>query len=159
MKPTGAERWRNADSDLCSGSVVVARRDCSVREAAELMRCYHVGTVVAIDVRNAIQAPVGIVTDRDIVVEVVAMKLDPADLTVGDVMSLDLVSIPADYDIYDAIRTMRERGVRRVPVVDARGALIGLVSLDDLLPFVAPELADLAKLPLAGRRQECEFRH
>jgi CBS domain-containing protein len=146
-------------ASLCGGSVVVARRDSSVREAAELMRRYHVGAVVAIDVANSIQVPVGIVTDRDIVVEVIAMKLDPADLTVGDIMSAELVSIPEDCDVYDAIRTMREKGVHRVPVVNAQGALTGLVSLDDVLPIVAQELAELAKLPLASRKQECELRH
>lgn len=101
----------------------------------------------------------GIVTDRDIVVGVVAMNLDPADLTVGDIMNEDLATIPEDYDVSDTTRTMRQHGVRRMPVVNAQGALTGIVSLDDLLPLVAQELTGLAKLLLTERQQEFEMRH
>jgi CBS domain-containing protein len=88
------------------------------------------------------------VTDRDIVIGVVAMNLDPASLTAGDIMIEDLATLPEDCDVYDAIRKMRLHGVRRMPVVNTQGVLTGIVSLDDLLPLVAQELADLARLPL-----------
>jgi CBS domain-containing protein len=144
---------------VCCDSVVVASRDTSVVVAAQLMRRYHVGAVVVVDVRNAVQVPVGVVTDRDIVVGVVAMNLKPSDLTVADIMTEGLATIPEESDVYDAIRKMRQGCVRRMPVVDAQGALTGIVSLDDLLPLAAQELADLARLPLAERKQEFEFRH
>jgi CBS domain-containing protein len=144
---------------LCRRPIVVAGRESTVREAAELMRRYHVGTVVVVEVLNGSQVPLGIVTDRDIVVEVIAMKLAPEDLTVGDIMSTELVCIREDCDVHQAIRVMRERGVRRMPVVNDKEALAGLVSLDDLIPLVAQELADLAKLPLVSRKQEFELRH
>jgi CBS domain-containing protein len=123
------------------------------------MRRYHIGVVVVVDVIDGAQIPVGILTDRDIVVELVAMDLDPADYTVGDIMSRDPVTVPEDYDVFETIRKMRTEGVRRMPVVNARGALTGIVSIDDLLPMVAGEISELAKLPLVGRRQECELRH
>lgn len=145
-------------SELCRDSVTVVRRDTPVLEAAQLMRRYHIGAVVVVDVSKGTQVPVGIVTDRDIVVEVVAMDLDPRDLTTGDIMTEGLTSVPEDCDVFDAIARMRKGGVSRVPVVNAKGALTGIVSLHDLLPLVAQELADLAKLPLVGRSREAASR-
>jgi CBS domain-containing protein len=146
-------------SEICKGFVTVVRRDSSVLEAAQLMRRYHVGAVVVINVIKGAQVPVGILTDRDIVVGVVAMDLAPRDLTAGDIMTESLVIASENCDIFDAISMMRKGGVRRMPVVDAEGALTGIVSLDGLLPFVARELAELAKLPLVGRDREFAFRH
>jgi CBS domain-containing protein len=146
-------------ADLCHESVTVVRRDTSIHEAAELMRRYHIGTVVVVDIEKGAHIPVGIVTDRDIVVGVVAMNLDPRDLTAGDIMSDELVTVPEDYDVYRAMERMRKQGVRRMPVVNSDGFLTGIVSLDDLLPLVAQELVELAKLPSAGRLRECAVRH
>jgi CBS domain-containing protein len=146
-------------SELCRDSVTVVGRDSPVLEAAQLMRRYHVGTVVVVDVSAGAQVPVGILTDRDIVVGVVAMDLNPRDLTAGDIMTESPVMVPENCDVYDAISMMREAGVRRMPVINAEGALTGIVSLDDLLPVVAQELADLARLPSAGRNREFAYRH
>jgi predicted transcriptional regulator len=87
------------------------------------------------------------------------MDLDPRDLTAGDIMTESLVIVPENCDVYEAISMMRKGGVRRMPVVNADGALTGIVSLDDLLPLVAQELADLARLPLVGRKREFAYRH
>ena len=146
-------------ADLCRDSVVVTRRESTVLETAELMRRYHIGAVVVVDVPEGAQVPAGIVTDRDIVVGVVAMGLDPAELSVGDIMTEKVVLVKENEDVFDAIETMREQGVRRMPVVNEQGALTGIISLDDVLPVVAQELADLARLSLVARKQECEFRH
>jgi CBS domain-containing protein len=146
-------------ADLCRGSVIVARRDSTVLEAAQLMRRYHVGAVVVVDVPEQLQIPAGIVTDRDIVVGVVAMGLDPAELSVSDVMAADVAVLRENDDVSEAIQKMRHEGVRRMPVVNDQGALTGIISLDDLLVVVAEEMFDLARLPLVGRKQECEFRH
>ena len=101
----------------------------------------------------------GIVTDRDIVVGVVAMGLDPRELTAGDIMGDDLITVPETYDVHEALTRMREEGVRRMPVVNTRGELTGIVTFDDLLPLVAEELAALARLPSTGRQRECALRH
>ena len=146
-------------ADLWRDSVTVVGRDSPIQEAAALMRRYHIGAVVVVDIVDGAQIPVGIVTDRDIVVGVVAMGLDPRELTAGDIMSDELVTVPENVELYDLMATMREKGVRRMPVIDAKGVLAGIVSLDDLLPLVAQELADLARLPLIGRKRECASRH
>ena len=146
-------------ADLCRDSVTVVRRDSPIQEAAQLMRRYHIGAVVVVAPAEGEQIPVGIVTDRDIVVEVVAMNLDPRDLTAGDIMSDELVTVPEDYEVYEAMAKMRREGVRRMPVVNKSGGLTGIVTFDDLLPVIAQEFADLASLPSAGRKRECALRH
>jgi signal-transduction protein with cAMP-binding, CBS, and nucleotidyltransferase domain len=141
-------------SELCGDFVAVVLRSSPVQEAAQLMRQYHIGAVVVVDVSDSVQIPVGIVTDRDIVVGVVAMNVDPQKLSVGDIMTEDLSVVAAECDVFEAIAEMRRQGVRRMPVVNSDGVLRGIISLDDLLPVVAQELADLAKLPSVGRKRE-----
>jgi CBS domain-containing protein len=122
------------------------------------MRRHHVGDIVVVDFQGGRQVPVGIVTDRDIVVEILAMNLNSGDFTVGDIMSTELVTLRDDASVYEAIQTMRTKGVRRMPLVDAEGELTGIVSTDDLLPLITEELTDLTKLILGGRTRECELR-
>jgi CBS domain-containing protein len=145
-------------NEICVRHVIVVRRSTPVPEAAKLMREHHIGDVVVVDVPNGRQIPVGIVTDRDIVVELVAMHLNPADFTVGDLVARDLVTISEQAGVSEAIEIMRAKGVRRVPVVDAYGALTGIVSIDDLLHLLAGEMADLATLIRRERKHECEAR-
>jgi CBS domain-containing protein len=146
-------------ADLWRDTVTVVGRDSPIREAAMLMRRYHVGAIVVVDTIEGAQIPVGIVTDRDIVIEVVAMGLDAGKLSAGDIMSDELVTVPEDCEVYEAMARMRECGVRRMPIVDANGALTGIISLDDLLPLAAQELGDLARLPSVGRKREFALRH
>ncbi len=134
-----AQRDMNA-GDLCNREVVVAYRDTPLAEAARLMREHHVGSLlVAID-RGKERVPVGILTDRDIVVAVVAKELDPRTLKVGDVMTAGIVAAREEDGLSDILRLMRERGVRRVPVVTESGALAGILTLDDLLEIASEEL-------------------
>ena len=132
--------------EVCNRNVVIAERTASVIEAARLMRQYHVGDVVVVDQVAEGRRPVGIVTDRDIVLEVVAAEVDPSTLGVGDIMSTDLAKVNEDTGVCEAMRFMRERGVRRMPVVDREGCLIGIVTLDDLLELMAEEMNELAGL-------------
>lgn len=98
---------------------------------------------------------VGLLTDRDIVTAVVAAELDPATLRVEDVMSIDLVTAREDDSLIDVMRTMRRKGVRRVPVVGGQGELIGLISLDDVLDVLSQELALLvAAIDSEGQREK-----
>ena len=146
--------------DFCRKKLtVVVTRDSTVLEAAQTMRRYHIGAVVVVDMVGESQVPVGIATDRDIVMAVVAMDLDPRSLCVGDIMGSEVVTVAEDCDAHEAIATMREKGVRRMPVVNANGALAGIVTMDDLLPILAEELVDLAKLPSGGRSREFATRH
>jgi CBS domain-containing protein len=88
----------------------------------------------------------GLVTDRDIVVGVLAAGLDPSVFTIGDIVSRDVITVKEDDDIFDAVRKMRTKGVRRLPVVDSDGALRGIFTLDDFVELVSEELRDVADI-------------
>jgi CBS domain-containing protein len=118
----------------------------SIPEVAQLMRQHHVGDVVVVDEINGKLVPVGIVTDRDIVIQIIAPSLDLDDFSVGDIMSPQLVSVQEKDGIFETIRLMRTKGIRRIPVVDAQDGLIGIVAADDILDLLAEELTVLAKV-------------
>lgn len=144
--------------EICTRTVIVAPRGTSVREAAKLMRERHTGDIVVTDESDGRRIPAGIVTDRDVVVEVVAERLNPDDLLVNDIMTASLVTARERDGIFETIALMRSEGVRRMPIVDVSGALVGIVSLDDLLELMAEELGDLVSLIRQGRRKEIETR-
>jgi CBS domain-containing protein len=145
--------------EICTTSVIYCTRDDSVQDAALKMRQHHVGDLVVIDQPDDEKLPVGIVTDRDIVVSVIALGLDPASLLVGDIMSDDLDTCAMADDVYETIERMRLRGVRRMPVVDDGGRLAGVVSADDLLGFLAEEMGELARIAPHQLAQERRARH
>lgn len=133
-------------SELCIREVIVSERHETALEAAKLMRECNVGTLVVVDNRDGRRMPVGIVTDRDLVVEVIASEVDPTFITVGDIMAAELASVKDDCGVYEAIQYMRVKGVRRLPVTDNDGGLVGIVTLDDLLALLAEELGALGRL-------------
>ncbi|WP_426196099.1 CBS domain-containing protein [Massilia sp. DWR3-1-1] len=145
--------------EICTTSTIFCTRDDSVQDAAMKMRQHHVGDLVVIDQPDDDKLPVGILTDRDIVVSVIALGLDPASLLVGDIMSDDLDTCHADDDVYETIERMHRRGVRRLPVVDGSGRLSGIVSADDLLGFLAEEMSELARIAPHQQAQERRARH
>ena len=133
-------------SELCTKAVITAEAGTSLIEVARLMRTHHVGSVVVVADNGAGRKPVGIVTDRDIVVEVVAMGLEAASMTAGDIMSQSPAVSQADDDALWALKVMRDRGVRRLPVVDDAGRLEGLIAFDDLMQHVGTTLGDIAQV-------------
>jgi CBS domain-containing protein len=146
--------------DICTIQTISCNREETVQGAALLMRKHHVGDLVVVDGDAAgASIPAGIVTDRDIVVSIVALGLDPASLQVGDIMSDDLLTCREDDDVYQTIEHMRVRGIRRVPVVNANGALAGIVSADDLLEFLAEEMGDLSRISGNQQAHEKRVRH
>ena len=145
-------------SDICTIQTISCSRDETVQGAALLMRKHHVGDLVVVD-GNGEAIPVGILTDRDIVVSVVALGLDPASLLVGDIMSDDLLTCGEEDDVYQTIEHMRVRGIRRVPVVNKSGGLAGIVSADDLLEFLAEEMGDLSRISGSQQAHEKRARH
>lgn len=142
--------------EFCNREVVFATRKTNITEAAQLMRQYHVGDLVVIDVIEGKRVPVGMVTDRDIVVEVIAKSLPLEEFTVGDIMSPQLISVQEKEDLVETIRLMRAHGIRRIPVVNQANALEGIISADDLLDLLAQEITELAKV--APREQAREAR-
>ena len=131
--------------DICNRNVVVTGRDTTVSDGATLMRNMHIGDLVVAETDDD-NRPIGLVTDRDIVVEVVAAGLDPTSLTVGDIMSDSIESVRGDKDLWDALDHMRQRGIRRPPIVDAQGDLEGILTLDDALGLVGEAIDSLSGL-------------
>lgn len=143
-----------AIGEICNREVVIVAREAPVIEAARLMRQYHVGDLVVVDEPSGLRRPVGIVTDRDIVIEVVAMEVAPETLSVGDIMSAELATVRETEGVFETIRYMRDKGIRRLPVVDRDGWLQGIVTLDDLLILLAEEMGEMAQL--IGREMDRE---
>jgi CBS domain-containing protein len=131
-------------ADIRIHDVIHIGADASVREAAELMRKKHVGALVVVDQPNGERIPSGILTDRDIVLAVVASAIDADRLLVGEVMSSKPATCSEDEDLFDAIATMRDRGVRRLPVVNADGGLTGIVVADDIYNALGSHMRELS---------------
>ena len=144
--------------ELCNREVVTAFRETGLIEAARLMREHHVGSLVVVADRLGQRVPVGMITDRDIVVGAVAKEVDPKKLTVGDVMSAGALVVREEDGIMDALRTMREKGVRRLPVVTSSGALAGIVAIDDVLELVAEEMDGFVRTLRSERERETRVR-
>ena len=130
-------------ADICTRDVVQIDAGAPLNEAAETMRRRHVGALVVTEQPNGEHIPVGMLTDRDIVLAVVAPDVAPGTLTAGDVMTHPLATCREDQELSDAIQTMRERGVRRLPVLNARGGLAGIVAADDIFNALGTHLRDL----------------
>lgn len=131
---------------ICNREVITVQRNASVLDAAMLMRKHHVGDVVVIEAHKEKLTPIGMVTDRDIVIELVATELDCKVITTGDIMVANLSVIKESAGVFEAIKTMTSKGVRRLPVVSDQGELVGIVTLDDLLLLLAKEFGALSKL-------------
>lgn len=145
--------------DICTRDVVVALKTDMLVDAAQRMRTSHVGAVVIVESKAGRMLPVGIVTDRDIVVSVVAGDPDHFNfMLISDMMTTDLVMARADDSVDAAIRLMQQHGVRRLPIVDAAGALVGILTLDDVLKYLTGEQSLLIGLMARERRQERERR-
>jgi len=141
-------------SEFCHREVVCATRETTVTEAASLMRQHHIGDLIIVESRNGKRIPVGIVTDRDIIVEVVAAGIDPSELKLGDLRLAALVTVDEGARYAQTVSRMSAEGVRRIPVVGADGTLVGIITFDDMLWQLAAPLAALAGL--SGRERELE---
>lgn len=137
---------------------VHCKRDASVLEAALMMRLHHVGDLVVVDEADGKLLPAGILTDRDIVVSVVAEGLDASSIEAGDIMSAELLVASDDADVHETIERMRFKGVRRMPIVNSSGVLVGIVSSDDLIQFLADEMTELARIVIQQQSIEKQIR-
>ena len=143
---------------FCRRNVVCAVPDTTIVDAAQLMRRNHIGDLIVVDSMGAERRPIGIVTDRDIVVEVVSVGLDPGLVKLGDLLTQPLVTVDEDTGYAETIRLMSARGVRRMPVVNKAGVLVGIVSFDDLFPQLGIPLSELSGLAIREVRHEAETR-
>ncbi len=144
---------------ICNRDTVVARPDTSIHAVARLMREHHVGSVVIVKNSPEGVVPVGLLTDRDLVIEVLATNLDPQSVTVGDIMSHELVTAHENDGIWITLKRMRSQGIRRMPVVNAHGGLVGLLGVDDIMELLAGELTDLVKLTVREKEREITQRN
>lgn len=144
--------------DLCNREVITTTRDASIQHVASIMRDQHVGCVIIIEEIAGHVSPVGILTDRDIVVEVLAQDIPVSNVNAGDVMSFALLKVNEDDSVSEVAVRMRARGVRRVPVVTPSGELIGILALDDILGHLSEELSLLATAIRREVEQESDKR-
>ncbi len=147
-----------AIGEFCNREVVFATREMNIPEAAQLMREHHVGDLVVVDQVDGKRVPVGIVTDRDMVIEIIARSLDLNEFSVGDIMGRQLISVQEKEGVFETIRLMRSNGIRRIPVLNPEGGLAGIVSADDMLDLLAEEIAELAKIALREQEREAKTR-
>jgi CBS domain-containing protein len=146
-------------TSICNRAVAFTTRETTVAVAAKLMRHGHVGSLVIVEQMNGgKRIPVGMVTDRDIVVEVVATGLDPAAITVGDIMAWEIVVGRESDSVLETLEIMRFKGVRRLPTVDGEGQLIGIVTVDDLLEILAEEMNELSSIVSREQSNEAAAR-
>lgn len=125
--------------ELCQRHVVTIRRHEELAQAAWIMRERNVGCLVVVESAGAIggERPIGMITDRDIVTNVIACDTDPHKVIIDDVMTRHPVTVWSTANIEESLQRMRSGGVRRVPVVDDRGRLCGILALDDIFEHLA----------------------
>ena len=134
---------------ICTKPVVTASAQMTVNQAARAMRSKNVGALVVLNAGR----PVGMLTDRDIAVEVVARGMDPDSVRVGDVMRKKPMTIREELGILDAAKAFARIGVRRLPVVTKSGVAVGMIAVDDLIMLLGNELGHLAGALSAGLRR------
>jgi CBS domain-containing protein len=146
--------------EICERDTVTIRPQEDLLAAAQLMREKHVGFLIVVEpaVAEGAWHPVGVLTDRDVVITVVAREANPRSLRVEDVMTRKPAQIQADESLDAALREMRRVGVRRLPVVGERGALYGVISLDDVLARLSDQLQHVAGSIRSEQRVERALR-
>jgi CBS domain-containing protein len=145
--------------DYCKQGAVTVTANADILDAASLMRTEHVGFLVVLEPEAGSRKPVGVLTDRDIVVQVTALGVDPRTVTVADIMSRKpLIATVAD-DVNEAVQGMRIAGVRRMPVVTRDGAVTGVIAMDDVLEVVAGLVCDMCGTVRSEQRQERRVRN
>ena len=136
--------------DFATAVVAVVEPETTALTVAQLMRQHHIGALVVVDAQEKTR-PVGIVTDRDLVLSLMAVGLDPTLFTAGDIMSIELVVANVNLDAMDAVQLMRTQRVRRLVLVDDQGGLAGIVTMEDVLELLTREMANLAAGVIGAR--------
>tara|TARA_B110000503_G_scaffold103572_1_gene154608 strand:+ start:87 stop:542 length:456 start_codon:yes stop_codon:yes gene_type:complete len=134
--------------NYCERKLALLTRDASLQDAAMMMRHYHVGEVIVVDKLDGKNIPVGVVTDRDFVIKIMALDVDVDvdQISVGHIMSVELITVGEDYSLSDALDVMQQHGVRRLPVVDSNGILSGLIDMEIILKILCQDLGKMLAL-------------
>jgi len=144
--------------EVCTTDLVCCGADTTALEAAALMRHRHVGDLVVVDDPAEDRIPLGIVTDRDLAIEVLGNALDPSKTTLASLMRTPVVIAQESEDTSQVIERMRAHGVRRVPVVGRNGAAVGIITLDDLLRLFVADASALLEVMTKGQKHEQHLR-
>jgi CBS domain-containing protein len=139
--------------EICKKPPVTVPPKAPVKEAARLMRDANVGCVIVSEASR----PVGILTDRDIVVRVIAAGRDPARVKVEEIMEKEPAVIPEHRGLFDAMKLFGAEGIRRLPVVSATGDLVGIVTLDDVLMLLGREMGQVASAVARTQGPLCDY--
>lgn len=139
--------------DFATSVVAVVEPETSALVVAKIMRQHHVGALVVVDAQEK-SRPLGIITDRDLVLELMAEGLDPAVFTAGDIMTVDLVTATPNMDAMEAVQLMKKHRLRRLVLADDQGRLVGIITMEDVLELLTRELADLTAGLVGARDRE-----
>lgn len=145
-------------AEYCRRGVTAIASTADLVAAAQLMREQHVGFLVVYKQGDDLRRPIGVLTDRDVVLEVVAGNVDPKVVTVDDVMTRQPLIANEPDELSDLLQAMRMAGIRRVPVVDSRGALVGVFAIDDALDLITTMLCDVTGSIKSEQRKEWRAR-
>ncbi len=126
----------------CREQVVAVSPDTPAVEVARIMGEKNVGSVVVVTGDNR---PAGILTDRDLAVRVMAQEKNPGEVRARDILTRDVITFQDSMGIYEAIRKMTAEGIRRMPIIDEGGKLIGIVTMDDIIRMLGEEMAAIAQ--------------
>jgi CBS domain-containing protein len=146
-------------ASLCKQPVQVVIPGTTIRAAAELMREHHVGALIVTGEDGGASKPQGILTDRDIVVGIVALGLDPNVFLIDDLLDRPLTVARAEQSVHDGLKLMKAKGVRRLPLVDKDGNLAGIVTLDDLFGELARDMSRASDIVEREIGVEVALRH
>ena len=128
--------------NLCRREIICVNLGATVEEVAKLMEEKNIGSIIVVEERK----PMGIVTDRDILLRVINRGLDPKRTSVADVMTKQIVTLREDIGLFEALQHVKGKGIRRFPIVDAKGNLQGIMTLDDVIYLLGKEMADMASI-------------
>ncbi|QEY51562.1 CBS domain-containing protein [Legionella longbeachae] len=144
--------------EYCNRDVVVINCNESVKNAAELMRHYHVGDLVLIEEQKNQKTPIGIVTDRDLVIEVMAAGIAPESLLIKDIVTEPFSSVFENDKLLDALELMHSKKIRRLPVINNDKALVGIITLDDFIEILAENMAKVVDVIKLQQQKEAKQR-
>jgi CBS domain-containing protein len=140
--------------EYCKRAVVAIKSTADAAAAAKLMRDAHIGFLIVYRDGDELQRPVGVLTDRDLVLAVMARDVDPHAVTAEDVMTRQPLIASESDELSEMLQAMRLAGIRRVPVVDVRGALVGIIAIDDAIDVITGLMCDIAGSIKSEQRQE-----
>lgn len=141
-------------SSLYEKNVICVDKNSSIGDAAKLMRKKHVGSVVIVNREKNKSVPIGILTDRDLIVKAIAQDVPLESISVSDIMAPTIALAHEGDGVYDMIKVMKENAVARLPVVNFQNELIGIITARKIIQLISKELSDLADLPSMQQHKE-----